>query len=450
MHLIGRRNFVAGLGLGAGATLFSPLCKRIISDALGQTKAEPRFVFLTQGNAWNHQGEGGSSTNPGTMSSIMSAPWRSASDFDLPSMFRDAFTPYKSEVAIWIRLKHFDFQTSPPYHGTRRGILTALRDGGGISIDRYIGKALKTRYGDIHDSAFVGTGSSKESPAWDGAGRPAAMYTTPLKAYTAYFGQTAGMAPQQLKNNLELEKSLLDGMREDIERVKLRMGSSQDVEKFDQALQSLREYEQKLQTFSSSPSLLGGSKPPAPTIDTGAFERPVMRAFADITALVQAYNLTHVSHFSIDGGMTFSEPTPKWKNLAGPDFLSGTGTIHGLLFHRPSAENTEHCRRIHRYVSSEVAYMRKQLGMVKVGDGTMADHTVFSWAVNGGLAHHGGANKQALVLLAGSKTKIKAPNWISGGDRHMGSAYVSLAQAAGISTNSFGAGQGALPNTLKA
>ena len=50
MKLIGRRNFLAGLGLGAGATLLSPFAKHLIQRAQGQESASRRLVFMNTMN----------------------------------------------------------------------------------------------------------------------------------------------------------------------------------------------------------------------------------------------------------------------------------------------------------------------------------------------------------------------------------------------------------------
>lgn len=465
MYLVGRRNFISGLGLGAGATLLTPLCRRIIAPALGQTMPERRFVFVTQGNAWNHEGDTKGSTaatGTGQKSAMFNAGFRSPQDFDLP-VFMDALAPYKKEVAIWFGLTNFN--QSDANHGAQRSLLNAVdvvATTGAISIDRFIGKELKKRYNDLHDSSNVGPvcvsykGGTPRSPSMDGPGRNADAYVTPVKAYAAYFGAATAMAPQQIAANLDLEKSLFDGMREDIARARRKLAGTRDVEKFDQATQSLREFEIKLGALQSDPRLTS-KKPAAPTLDTSGMSPECVRGLADLTLQLQAFGLTHVSHLSMHGSAAFDQDN--WKALAGADF-SNYGENHNGLFHTTTPDGSNQIRKMHRYVASEIiGYLRAQLASHKTAEGTLADETVILWMVQGGLRHHGGSDGNLVVALAGARTRVKTPYWTdyfnatSGngikGSKHMGQAYVSLANAADLPITTFGAGQGALPDVLK-
>ncbi len=465
MKLIGRRNFVTGLGLGAGASLLMPFCRRIIGEAIGQPLPQRRFMFVTQGNAWNHEGDTKGSTpatNTGQKSAMFNAPYRSSQDFDLPA-FMEAFAPYKKEVSIWFGLTNFN--QSDANHGPQRSLLNAVDvkvTTGAISIDRFLGKELKAKYGDIHDSTNVGPtcasygGKDPRSPSMDGPGRNSDAYMTPVQAFAAYFGAAAGMSAPQTAANVDLDRSLFDGMRDDLARARKRLAGTRDVEKFDQATQSLREFEKRLSDLRTDPRVTG-TKPAAPTLDSGAMTKEVIRGLADLSVQAQAFGLTHVSHLALHGSAAFDQDS--WKVLAGPDF-SNYGENHNGLFHTTTLEGSENIRKMHRYVAAEIAWMRAQLGAVRVGTGTLADETVIVWIVQGGLRHHGGSDGQLMVLLAGSQSRVKAPYWPdfftagSGngvkGQYHMGQAYVSLANAAGLGTTTFGAGQGPLPDVLRA
>lgn len=471
MHLIGRRNFIHGLGLGASATLLTPLCTRIIKEAMGQTDVHRRFIFVTIGNAWNHEGDTKGSTttmNTGMKSAMFRAGFRSPTDFDLP-IFMEALNPYKSEVAIWYGLQVIN--QSDANHGAQRAILTEVdvaKTTGDISIDRKIGAELKARYKDIHQSSVVGPlctsypGGSARNPSMDGPGRNSDCYMTPVKAYTAYFGAATGgtVTPQQMTANVNLDKSLFDGMVADINRAKSRLGGTKDVEKFDQALQSLREFETKIGALSNIPvTTVAGGKPPAPTLDATAMTAPLMKGLADITVQLQAFGLTHVGSLSIHGSAAFDQDN--WKGLAGADF-NNYGENHNGLFHQVTDAGSNEMRKMHKYVASEiVGYLRAQLGMYKAGTGTLADETVIAWINQGGLRHHGGSDGNLMFMLAGKNTRIKAPFWMdyftetSGngirGSKKIGNAFISLANSAEIPMTTFGTASGALgPDVLKA
>lgn len=458
MHLIGRRNFVAGLGLGAGATLLAPLCRRIIGEALGQTMVHRRFVFVTQGNAWNHEGDtkgATGTTNTGQKSLMFRAGFRSATDFDLPA-FMTALEPYKKQVAIWYGLKSIN-QTDAN-HGPQRALLTAVdvvKTGGGISIDRLIGKELQARHKDIHSSTNVGPrcasygGNDPRSPSMDGPNQMTDAYMSPVKAFQAYFGIT-GMATATMN-----EKSLLDGMRDDIARARRRLGTSKDVAKLDHAVTSLREFEVKLWALETDPRLQGPNRPVPPTLSALGMTKELVRGLADVSMQALGLGLTHVAHLSLHGSAAFD--LDDWKPLAGADF-NDYNNMHDGLFHTTTTAASDEMRKMHRFTAGEIAWMREKLATYSAGNGTVADETVFLWMVQGGLRHHGGSDAQLVFMIAGPNTRIKTPYWADyftstgssqiTGSKQMGQAFASLAQAADLQVNAFGAAQGALPSDV--
>jgi hypothetical protein len=466
MHLIGRRNFLEGLGLGAGATLLGPLCSRIVGEALGQGAPARRLLFVTQGNAWDHTGDtkGVTTATPtGAKSVMFAANFRSPTDFDLPS-FMEALAPYKSQMAIWFGLSSIN--QSDANHGPQRALLNEVdvnKTTGDISIDRLIGRELKRRYNDLHDSSNMGPvctsypGGTPRSPSMDGPGKNTDGYTTPVKAYAAYFGAATGMTPAQMTANVDLDKSLFDAMREDIARARKKLEKGRDVAKLDQATQSFRELETKLGALRSDPRITGG-KPPAPTLDAPAMTPALVRGLADVTLQLQQFGLTHVGHLSMHGSAAFDQDS--WKALAGADF-NNYGENHNGLFHTETAAGTAEIRKMNRYVAAEVVgYLRAQLGTMKAASGTLADETIIVWIVQGGLRHHGGSDANLAVVLAGPQTKIKAPYWPdyftaagSGGIRaskRMGNAFISLANAVDVPLTTFGIASGALTDVLRA
>jgi len=192
--------------------------------------------------------------------------------------------------------------------------------------------------------------------------------------------------------------------------------------------------------------------------------REVVRALADLSVLVQGYELTHVSHLTLNGFAYFSEDP--WKNLAGPDF-NNFGEMHNGLFHSRSDAAVTECAKIHKYVAGEIAWMRKRMDEFAEGPGTMGENTVVVWMTNSGMRHHNGFDAQLLFMLAGKNTKVKAPYWpdfftreVPGeadkdfflkGSQHMGAAYATLAQAADLTDiTKFGKGEGTIKDVLRA
>jgi hypothetical protein len=475
--LLNRRSLIKGMGLGAASPLLGSLMGRIVSDAQAASGPSRRFLFLTQGNAWSHSGDlfgSKAATNTGKKSKLFSARYASPTDFDLPA-WAQSFAPYKNDVALWFGLYGYnDSLTFFPNHGMDSMLMTAnFRQtfdepaAGGISIDRLLGKRLQQRYGDIHQSTnmgpFCSTYKSAACPSYDDAAKLAPCYTSPAKAYAAYFGAVMNVSTPAVEKTLADKKSLFDGMVDDLNRARMKLAAGADRAKLDQAVESLREFERKTTALNNMPSRLG-QKPPAPTLDDTSMNREVVRALADLSVLVQGYELTHVSHLTLNGFAYFSEDP--WKNLAGPDF-NNFGEMHNGLFHSRTDEAVTECAKIHKYVAGEIAWMRKRMDEFAEGPGTMGENTVVVWMTNSGMRHHNGFDAQLLFMLAGKNTKVKAPYWpdfftrevpdeadkdfVLKGSQHMGAAYATLAQAADLTDiTKFGKGEGTIKDVLRA
>jgi hypothetical protein len=453
--MFGRRSFVTGLGLGGAATLLGPLCRRLIREALGQPSDQRRLFVFAVTNGWNHESdcENAPKVNnkAGENSILFRSNVRASNDFDLPANFMEPLAPYKNEVGVLFGLHNFE-GSNEGFHGSAACGLTAAAKGQGPSIDRVIGARLKAKHNDLYTGCnFAAMVSGYVAcPSFEGPGKKADAYTTPLKAYAGYFGNAAGMTPQQVQSTLELDKSLFDGMARDIERARMRLAGRERA-KLDQALESTREVEKKLGALQTSPRFTG-QKPPAPTLDSTGLRRDVIHAFMDLSFQVQAFGLTHVSLVSI--GAEASTYSDSWGSI-----LPGIpGDTHNGLMH---TRNYEQIRRINVYQATEFAYLRQQLGTVAEGGGTMADNSLCVWVNTAGLRHHRGSNCHVLVSLAGKNVPVKKPLWLDfskvvtgklyklEGGRHMGEAFVSLAQALGASeVTTFGAGMGSLPGLL--
>src|SRR4051812_30238308 len=88
MRLIGRRNFIAGLGLGAGASLLRPMVGGLLPEALGASVLPKRFIVITHGCGW--------------IEPSYTCVARSETDFDLGPSY-EALVPFKKDLVVLSR-----------------------------------------------------------------------------------------------------------------------------------------------------------------------------------------------------------------------------------------------------------------------------------------------------------------------------------------------------------
>src|SRR4051812_9214996 len=146
MHLIGRRNLLAGLGLGAGSHLLGSMWKTMLPEALGAAALPKRLVLFTSCN--------------GFLERFWTCPARSETDFDLMPIFAP-LAAYKQNLVI---ASKFHNPFSHANHGNQMATLTVTESPvqesqmrgppGGISLDRLI--ASKIGGNDAFDSTAVG------------------------------------------------------------------------------------------------------------------------------------------------------------------------------------------------------------------------------------------------------------------------------------------------------
>lgn len=474
MKLIGRRNFISGLGLGGSATVLLPLCRRLIRQAQGAVVDDRRVIFVTTNQGWSTEADDRMVTGPGYKAGANSIMFksnvRSEKDWDLPVMFEPLKAHHKN-MTVLFGFKNFMNSGGAP-HGSGLSTLTGTQvlnpdeDGSppsSISIDRFLGKELKQRHGDLVDSTNMATlmyGQYQTSTSADGRGKAADAYATPVKAYAAYFGSANNLTPRQVESTLALDQSLWDGLTGDIERVRMKMAGF-ERQKFDQALESARALETKLAARAKMTT--SQEKPVAPKHNEGTLTNATVQGFIDVSVQAHTFGLTHVSHVAMHGYNTESDS----RRALIPDIREDD--THNRVFHGDQGnyanieEREADVRKINVWQSKQVARILDQLAAAPGSAGTLADDTLIVWINAGGYMHHRGHFNHPVVMIGNLHGKVRAPLWmdltqyVSGqlyrleGKRHICDAFVTIANALNVPITTFGDAtvcKGAVPNVL--
>src|SRR5262245_58759976 len=136
MKLIGRRDFLASMGLGPGAYLLGSIFKSdLLPEAMGASAPKKHFFMMTRGQGW--------------LENMYTCPSRSETDFDLAEGYAP-LAPFKKDLVI---ASKFHNPHDRVLHGNNFAFLTVMRSPtpvtdadaglpGGPSIDRAIGKLV--------------------------------------------------------------------------------------------------------------------------------------------------------------------------------------------------------------------------------------------------------------------------------------------------------------------
>jgi hypothetical protein len=423
MNLIGRRNILAGLGLGAGSQLLSALVGCWLPEARGAVLARRRLVLFTAAN--------------GFLERFFTCPARSETDFDLAPVYQP-LARHKDRLVI---AHKFFVPFSKANHGnqyatlnvmetTNRGVSQFRGPPGGVSIDRFIAREIGSA--DAFSSTNVGcvrvrNGSDPNqalSMSADGPNQPYPAFGLPEKALAAYFrgpAPAAGAMPgggNGLEGSFAADQPVRDLLRQDVQRLQRRLAGPERM-KLDQYLESLSGLEREIAQRQASRGAC--QAPPAATgAGAGALDEnldpAVLAAMIDISFQAQKCGLTRVSHIAMEG---MEAPHVKYRWL-------GQTRDHHNDHHAYAYPVLE---KIATWWFAQIARMVDALAGTPEGDGTMLDNTVVAFINCCGGAHHDGQSRHPVVLLAGKNTGLRGGRYLQYPEgRHcLSDVYVSLA-----------------------
>ncbi len=425
MHLIGRRNFVAALGLAAGAPLLAPLARNLISEAQGAEASKKLLIML--GN-YSFRDE-----------HFLPSRQTSDTDFDLNPIMKP-LEPYKSDLIVVANPIVPGLAANGGHGVMDSDYLSCKRSPDwyhpeGPTIDRFLGSKLGVN--DRLPSLSLVTGTENPNgnpqPSTDGFDKPYPSIIAPLDAYKKAFmdGVPAaqGVDPNVL---LRREKSLLDFVTADITRLNARLAAP-EREKLDRYTESLREIERGLTLKPSvtceAPSApsdeLGKQLPPSNQMEQAYFE-----AHVDIASLALACGVTHVALVSYSGDY----PAPL--GLRGSDGESGTHGYNHLNDLSLLGQITSY--RMEQFARA-VSKLR-QLGQ--------QDDALVAYGDQNGNVHHQSGDAMFFMTI-GKLGYFKTNQFIRferpsdekmTGPKRRGLAeyYVSIANALGVPVDTFG------------
>jgi hypothetical protein len=423
MHVIGRRNFLAGLGLGAGSPLLGALFQRMLPEALGAESAiRKRFILFTSGN--------------GFLERYFTFTQRSEQDFDLPPAFAP-LAPWKSQLVV---AHKFFNPYSRASHGNQMATLTVTESPvkesqmrgppGGISLDR---KIARTSYGaDPIPSTALGCVSYRKGGnadvalcmSADDARVPFPAIGRPALAFERFFGGAPkGMpgpaGPKDLAKTLAGNRTFLDHLAEDARRMRGRLAGAERA-KLDQYLESLQAVERSIGQRAVAQGNCKTLTPPPLDPARGAldetFDPAVLTAHIDITVAAQQCGLTHVSHITTEG---MEAPHTRYSWL-------GQARNHHDDHH---AYNYPILEKIAQWHLGNLARTAELLAKLPEGNGTMLDNTLLMYVNCCGGVHHRGQDKHPLVFIAGKNVGMRGGRYLTFPEgRHcVSDAYVSVA-----------------------
>ena len=442
---VDRRAFLAAMGVG-GAVL--PLLDAERVEAQSGDSALKRLFILVWCNGMVNR----------------EASWPGAgSSFSLPD-FMQALEPHREDIIFINGLNYRFIRDSPSIsertgHAAYPGMLTgaiyqsggnstANDVAGGISLDQYIGNALR-------DQGFQGLlslnlGVKVDSTArlsWRAAGGNNAIVPNedPYDVFDELFA--GGLADPGSDSSAEIERiramraSILDYVAGDLERFSAALGAS-DRQRIDAHLTSVRELELELEV-TANPDPGGSAAVPelAPGVDVNStvnFHTTTEMQMKIATAAFAA-DITRVTVLQLgDQGGSNIVLTPLGFDAGNTQTSGNTGLVEGL--HVIAHDNGADKRRTDGWFQEQVA---KLIQMLKdtpdAGGNTLFDGTGLLAMSNMRTGNH--ETDRVPAILAGSMGGYFATGRSLSVDVPNNRVLIALANAMGVPTETFGDAQ---------
>lgn len=439
MRLIGRRDFVRGLGLSAAAgAVLTPFARALIGEAQGAQATDRRWILVHDQMGMGHLDterwipNGADLTADGALPPSFEplTPW--ASDMIIADRFYNPFNPGQ-HGNHWASLSVDGERPDSIPGGVQSQDL--FPDPVGITVDIFAGETLSAQA--PFRTVAVSTDNSGLSVDADLNHVP--HTNNAITLFDQLFGDFDPTASEaQLQARLERRLSVLDAATVDLQRMRSRLAAP-EREKLDQLEDSIRAIEDQLAALAEH----GGCSLPPPPVEgshtVGPHNGPLppgyWEAMVDIQTAALTCRLTNV---------VVLRPTP------------GRRTYAEIFGHNEDKHNTSHADdtaalvEIDRYNTGLLARMLSALDEVPEGDGTMRDCTLATWIDAGGGRHHGGYEDIPVILVGNMQGHFDTGRYVqyAGGQHVVSDMFVSVLQGLGMQVDSFGdaeACQGPLP-----
>lgn len=438
-----RRNFL----LASGSVLLTALGRSLLAEAAGIRSKRLVFVLSTNGLQAPMHIPQGLPSEPGTYP-MQLAPALSA----LEPFKQDALIMYPLTLPIQ-RAQHGNGWAASTmlyeiYDGETDAHLPA-----GPSFDRFVAPTLSAGLPNLSvNLATIWDPNSWSHRSADGPRQAFPAEPNPLQAFKRLFG--AGITPREGAN--DRERSLLDFVLDDTQRLSARLGSTERA-KLDQYTESIRSLETQLQAAGAAGAC--DTTPLPDSLDKvqtgGRCPEDIIDGQLAVAYQALACGLTNVVTVNFGAG----EIVPFGTQF---DAIN----IHDLDAHTMFHNGVyDQLHEYHSYVFGKIAGLWKRLKETpEVGGGNMADDTILLYLNDMGGKHHGGWDQYVGLLLGGAgaietdryvrlpTTGMIAPDSEDPVPVHtMGEFYLGVANALGVQATTFGdpaACPGPLPQLL--
>ncbi len=318
-----------------------------------------------------------------------------------------------------------------------------------VSVDQIAAESFadKTRFSSLVLSTDGGVGEPTRSStlSYNGKGRPLPALNQPQQIFDRFFG--AGDADSLAKRRrLKSAAGMLDRVLEDSRSLRRQLGS-QDKEKLDEYLASIRQIEQRVERSQRwleipRPELRDEERDMLRLDSNDKAPKLFIRTMYDLIYLAFRTDSTRVATYQITNMADASSRAGKFPQLEG--FKNSLHTLaHG--WNKPAG--AEQLGKWDRFMAEQFAYFLGRLASAKEQHGSILDNSVVLYGSSNSTTHNN--TNYPLVLAGGRELGLRHGRYLKfGSEVPMSNLFVTMLNGIGVERPSFADSTGEMTELL--
>jgi hypothetical protein len=314
-----------------------------------------------------------------------------------------------------------------------------------VSVDQIAANAFadETRFSSLILSTDGGVGEPTRAStiSYNGKGRPIPALNQPQQIFDRFFG--AGDADLIASRRRLLSASgMLDRVLEDSRSLRRRLGS-QDKEKFDEYLASVRQIEERVERTQRwieipRPELRDEERKLLHLDADDKAPKLLIRTMYDLIYLAFRTDSTRVATYQIASMADASSKAGKFPQLEG-----FKGSLHNLAHGWNKPEGAVKLGEWDRFMAEQLSYFLDRLDSAREADGTVLDNSVVLYGSSNSQTHNN--TNYPLVLAGGSRLGLQHGQFLKyGAEIPMSNLFVTMLNAIGVRSKAFADSNGML------
>jgi len=314
-----------------------------------------------------------------------------------------------------------------------------------VSLDQVAAAAgsQQTRFSSLVMSTDGGVGEPTRAStlSYDAKGRPLPALNQPQQIFDRFFG--AGDADSQAEGRrLRSASAMLDRVLDDSRALKRQLGT-QDREKFEEYLASVRQIEQNVQRSQRwleipRPELRDEERKMLNLDSDDTAPLHFIRTMYDLIYLAFRTDSTRVATYQITNMADASSKAGKFPQLEG-----FKGSLHNLAHGWNKPEGAEKLGRWDRFMAEQFGYFLTRLAEAEEDGGSVLDHSLVLYGSSNSNTHN---NTNYPLILAGGKQlgMRQGRYWKFAADVPLSNLFVTMLQRLGVEAPRFADSTGEL------